>query len=322
MSSPGNLGDLIDDVADVTARCEPVIWGFGVGGTLSGLIRTGRLRRRPELVQRVVDLVSPSLTAAPGPTDHLIAVEALRALAEVRPDLYVTAAYARWLDAVRRSARPVPDQPPVHRSDLAAWRNTIWVDCMHTDGPGLAVLGYPDEAVRYATEYAAALQLHNGLFQHGYDVETRRGNGVTWGRGQAWALLGLVDTLRHIPDDGLASRLTRLVEALAGHEDDGRWHTVVDDPAAPIESSVSAYLAFGIPGAIELGLVDADFQGMADRAFGATLRHLYGGGLPVSEATPVGTAAEYHDRALGIFPWGQAPVLHALLDRWKGKGES
>lgn len=322
MRSPAALDDLLDTVAGTTARCEPVVWGFGVGGALHGLIRAGRLRRRPDLIQRVVDLVSPSLSAAPGPTDHLIAVEVLLALAEVCPDLDVTAACNRWLHAVRRAARPVPDRPRVHRPDLAAWRSTIWVDCMHTDGPGLAALGYPDDAVRYATEYAAALQLQNGLFQHGYDVAAGRGNGVAWGRGQAWALLGLIGTLRRVPDDGLAARLGRLVEALAAHERDGQWHTVVDDRAAPIEHSVSAYLAFAVPHAVALGLVGARFQAMAGRAFDAMLRHLSGGGLAVSQATPVGAAAQYHDRALGIFPWGQAPVLHALLDRWESGGKA
>lgn len=186
---------------------------------------------------------------------------------------------------------------------------------MHTDGPGLAALGRLDEAVAYATEYASVLQRDDGLFHHGYDAQIERGNGVAWGRGQAWALVGLVDTLRMVPEDGLAARLERLVAALATHEDAGRWHTVVDDPDAPVENSVAAYIAYGVDRAVRFGLVDETFAPMAERAFAATLSSLDGGGLTVSEATPVGDVANYVTRGTGVFPWGQAPVLHALLDR-------
>jgi rhamnogalacturonyl hydrolase YesR len=311
--------ELTTVVAETTARCTPAIWGFGVGGSLCGLVRAGRALNRPDLVQRVVELVEPSLRAAPGPTDHLIAVDALLALASCRPDVDVGMACDRWLRAVLDASRPVPGRPRVHRPDLTSWQSTIWVDCMHTDGPGLAALGRPEEAVTYAMEYAGVLQRTDGLFQHGYDVETGRGNGVAWGRGQAWAMLGLVDTLHRVGDDELTGRLARLVEALCEHEVDGQWRTVVDDEDAPSEPSVAAYVAYGLGRAIAYGLVDAGHQSMADRALDATIRRLSGGWLPVSEATPVGAARDYRDRALGAFPWGQAPVLHVLLDRMAPK---
>ncbi|MEU8299019.1 glycoside hydrolase family 88 protein [Micromonospora sp. NPDC048909] len=310
---------LVAAIAEATAATAPRIWGFGVGGVLTALLRAGQMLHRPDLTQRVVDLVTPSLTAPPDPTDHLIAVDALLALTAARPELAVDDACRRWLAAVRRARPAHPGGPRVHRPDLPPWRSTIWVDCMHTDGPGLAALGHPDEAVGHASAYAAALQLPSGLFQHGYDAEAERGNGVAWGRGQAWALLGLVDTLVHTPDDGLAERLTRLVDALAAHERDGRWPTVVDDPDAPVEASTSAYLAWVVPQAIDAGLVDPAHRAMADRAWAATVRRLTGGALAVSEATPVGTARDYHHRASGVFPWGQAPVLHTALDRTTGE---
>ncbi|MGS2616285.1 glycoside hydrolase family 88 protein [Micromonospora sp. LZ34] len=311
---------LVAVVAEATTATTPRIWGFGVGGTLTALLRAGDALRRPDLTQRVVDLVTPSLTAPPDPTDHLIAVDALLALAARRPDVDVTDACRRWTAAVLDARPTTPGGPRLHRPDLAPWASTVWVDCMHTDGPGLAALGHLDEAVTYAREYATALQLPNGLFQHGYDTTTRRGNGVAWGRGQAWALLGLTDTLTRAADAGLAARLTRLVDALATYEQDGQWRTVVDDPHAPIEASVAAYLAWAVPHAIDAGLVDPAHRAMADRAWAATLRRLTpGGALAVSEATPIGAAHDYHHRALGVFPWGQAPVLHAALDRITGK---
>jgi hypothetical protein len=37
------------------------------------------------------------------------------------------------------------------------------------------------------------------------------------------------------------------------------------------------------------------------------------GGLPVSVATPVGVPRDYLQRDTGVLPWGQGPLLLALL---------
>lgn len=306
---------LVRAVADRTARCPVAIWGYGIGGTLSGLVRASSVLGPAEYAGRVEELVGPALAAAAAPTDHLIPVEALLALRRARPSAPVDAACERWVAAVLGAPEPWPGGPRVHRPDLEPWSSTVWVDCIHTDGPGLAALGRPAEAVEYATAYASVLQRDDGLFHHGYDVAARRGNGVAWGRGQAWALFGLVDTVHAAPDDALHARLGRLVEALAAWEDRGRWHTVVDDPASPVEHSVAAYLAWGLRRAVTYGLVDAGYTALADRAFDATLAALDDGAVVVSEATPVGGHQDYVRRATGVFPWGQAPVLHAVLDR-------
>lgn len=306
--------DLVATVAQRCRRIPVTIWGFGVGGMLSGLVRVGTNLGRDDLVDHVAHLVGPTLTAEPQPTDHLISVETLLALRAARPELDVDAACERWVRAVWDAAQPVAPGPRVHRPDLPPWSSTIWVDCMHTDGPGLATLGYDDEALACVEEYAGVLQRADGLFHHGYDVETGRGNGVAWGRGQAWALLGLVDTLTEVDDAGLRTRLESLVEALARHEDAGRWRTIVDDPAAPIENSVAAYVALGVGRAAVAGLVDHGHAAMAERAASATRAALHDGGLDVSEATPVGDPQNYRRRATGVFPWGQGPVLNLLLD--------
>jgi len=309
-------------LAEVLAASLPLpttIWGFGVGDFLSGLVRAGAVLERLELVAEVRARVLPALARPPDPTDHLIPVEALCQLEKVDPSVDIRRLCRRWVGAVTSAMRPTAGQPPVHRPDLPRWRSTIWVDCMHTDGPGLALLGKTDEAVSILRESAAVLQRDDGLFQHGYDVLDQRGNGVAWGRGQAWALQGLVGTLGHPAVDrgsvvDLRVRLDRLVEALARHEDRGRWHTVVDDSGSPAEDSIGAYVAWLVPAAVRHRLVDPSFLSMTARARDATLANLQAGVLPTSEATPVGTADEYRARGVGAHPWGQAPVLHLLLD--------
>ena len=101
---------------------------------------------------------------------------------------------------------------------------------------------------------------------------------------------------------------------MSRHEDDGRWHTVVDDPSSPFENSVSAYLAWLVPQAVAAGLVDDAGQDLAGRARTATLEALDRGRLAVSDATPIAASQAYRDRPTGVHPWGQAPVLDLLLD--------
>jgi rhamnogalacturonyl hydrolase YesR len=305
---------VLEEVIDASASLPTSIWGFGVGGFLHALVRAGRLLDRPALVAEVRRRVAPAMARAAQPDDHLIPVELLLALDEVEPLPGVQETCRRWADTVSQAPRVVPRRPRVHRPDLERWHGVIWVDCMHTDGPGLTRLGWVEEGVATTVEYASALQRDDGLFQHGYDVIRGRGNDVAWGRGQAWAMLGLVGTLRHAAVPELRDRLDAQLTAVSRYEDDGRWHTVVDDPASPFENSVSAYMAWLVPQAVAAGLADDAAHDLAGRARTATLAALDQGRLAVSDATPVAAPQGYRDRPTGVHPWGQAPVLALLLE--------
>jgi unsaturated rhamnogalacturonyl hydrolase len=215
----------------------------------------------------------------------------------------------------------------IHRPDLAGWQHEVWVDCMHLDGPFLAVLAnvsndcrWRDLAVDLLLSHAGVLQdERTGLFSHGFDDLAGEPNGVFWGRGQGWALLGLLDTLLALPADQpeIHQRLTALVDALARCEcASGCWHTVVDVPATYVESSVSAFVALAVGLAITRGVLDAKrYAPLAQRSLDATRAALdeQGALRGVSDATPVGRDADqYARRPLGVFPWGQGPALLAL----------
>jgi rhamnogalacturonyl hydrolase YesR len=259
------------------------IWGFGEGMSLLGLLQAGTVLHRPEWINFVADLVEPSLKVEPSTLDHLIPLEVLVELKRLRPTLDIADATQRFVQAA--TAGP-------HRPDLAGLSTQIWVDCLHTDGPGLVLAGHPAAAAEAVQLGCDRMQHVTGLFSHGFDVGTGNANAVHWGRGQGWALHGL--TAVQSPNTA------RLLDALAKHEEDGSWRTIVDDPAAPIEHSVSALVASAVPN-----------TPMGQRALRAALAALDSeGGLPVSSATPVGS---YLDRETGIFPWGQGPMLLALL---------
>ncbi|MFC4047869.1 glycoside hydrolase family 88 protein [Dactylosporangium siamense] len=281
-------------------------WGFGEGMALLGVLRAAEQLGRPAWIDAVAELLAPSLAGPPRPTDHLIAVDVLVELKRLRPAIATDEALRRFQAAVLGASRPVPDRPPVHRPDLPHLATMIWVDCLHTDGPGLVATGHPAAATALVDEAAAVLQDPSGLFSHGYDTATATPNGVHWGRGQGWALHGLLAA-----GPRLRPRAERLLTALAAHEQDGSWRTIVDDPAAPVEHSVSALIAADT-------LRDPAWAAMGHRALDAAVAALDAdGGLPVSSATPVGPPATYLDRDTGTYPWGQGPLLLALLSARK-----
>lgn len=278
--------ETIEAVAVRTLQCAYKVWGFGEGMALLGLLRAGVRLDRPQWIDAVADLVTPVLDDYVQPTDHLIPVEVLTELHHLRPGIAVDKAIAHFVEAV--------DTEHTHRPDLPELADVVWVDCMHTDGPGLRLAGDPAAADRVIALACHRLQDETGLFSHGYSVATGRTNGVHWGRGQGWALHGLTDR-------------DRLLQALSAHEEGGRWRTIVDDPSAPLENSVSALVASAIP-------AGSPWNPLRQRALWAAVAALdTNGGLPVSSATPVGPPATYLDRALDVHPWGQGPLLLALL---------
>jgi hypothetical protein len=309
--------DLLRRVAERTAQYPFRVWGFGEGHALLGLLAAASLLDRPDLAEVVRAHVEPSLDADPGPEDHLIAVDVLLHLRQFYPGLDIQPAVDRFTASVTSAARPVSGRPRVHRPDLAGLGRLIWVDCMHTD----AVLGRVD----LVEEPAAVLQDSTGLFHHGYDVYEGKANGVHWGRGQGWALWGLVTVLARAREDGavpgagrdgaaLRGRLDALVDALSEYETEGRWRTIVDSPDAPVEPSVSALVAAGLLYGLQAGVVAPSAAGLADRAlaYASSAARAADGALVVSEATPVGSPATYLSRRSGVFPWGQGPLLVAL----------
>jgi len=303
-------------VADRAAAYSYRMWGFGEGAALLGILRTGEALSRRDLIDKVADLVVPTLAQGPQPTDHLIAVEVLHELTRLRPAIDVRPLVERFVHAIMGAPRPLAGRPQVHRPDLCGLSSTVWVDCLHTDVPGLMLAGECAASVAVAEEACAALQDESGLFSHGFDINTGQANDVHWGRGQGWAMHGLSWGRRC---QALDARLNRLVRALLRFEEDGAWHTVVDNPNSPRENSVSALVASGLFVASRIRPTDRTWLSLAGRALSRAIGALDAhAGLPVSAATPVGNEGVYLEREIGTFPWGQGPLLLALLELKKG----
>ncbi|MDR7544885.1 MAG: glycoside hydrolase family 88 protein [Armatimonadota bacterium] len=339
------LEEVLRRVARQTLAYPYKCWGYGEAIATLGLLAAWRVTGQTHYRQAVEELFTRWREARRGElpfADHVTPGVPLLILA--RDDAtWLTAALALG-DLFRRM--PVVGGVPVHRPDLEGWTTHVWVDCLYTDGAFLALLAratgdrsWADLAVEQITAYIRVLlDQGTGLFCHGCDVATGRPNGIRWGRGNGWALLGLVDLLRFLPADHaggewLRSVVRRQLHALLRLQDpSGHWHTVLDRPDTYLETSVAAMMAWAVPQAVRLGLAGPETSGQqaplaaAARAYDAALSALDAQGnlTGVSEATPVGDLSAYTRRPTGVFPWGQGPLLLAMADRiapdrlWEG----
>jgi unsaturated rhamnogalacturonyl hydrolase len=319
---------VIERVAAATMALAFKRWGFGESIAMQALLAAGGPARA-----YAAGLLDRWAAAAPPLADD--------PLAHVAPGVPLLEVYrqtgaphllsrARELAASLARTGVGRHGARIHRPDLVGWEHEVWVDCMHLDGPFLAALARVETDERWADIGADMLLSHarvlqderTGLFSHGFDDASGRANAVYWGRGQGWALLGLVETLHALPAghaavDEIAQRVLRLIHGLAGCEVlPGAWHTVVDAPDTYLEPSIGAFVAFGVGRALDGGLAPSSLAALAERALTATRLAIDPRGrlAGVSDATPVGADTQhYAGRPRGVFAWGQGPALLALL---------
>jgi unsaturated rhamnogalacturonyl hydrolase len=227
-----------------------------------------------------------------------------------------------------RFAAMVADPPP-----------GVFVDCLHFDPPYLLALGaatgnsaYWREGLEQATGYVRLLQAESGLFDH-FVLDGEPGTfGPGWGRGQGWALLGLLDVIETAErldlDDAAATAVADLgaaANALVGamtelQGPDGHWAAVVTDPGSGRESSTAAFMGDGFARAIRAGVVPVERRAPVltaiEMAVAATRSALSAAGTltDVSAAVMACTEPTHYSHVPRGFlvPWGQGPALLAL----------
>lgn len=318
-------------VARVIMAYPYKLWGYGEGIALEALLAAGDWLGEPAYLRFVNGLLERWLAARRDIpyTDHVAPGAALLMVYERThtPALLERAiALATMLETLpqtRQGAR-------LHRPDHPGFAAYVYVDCMDFDGPFLARLGRVTGEARYFDLAADCLLGHarvlwdskRRLFYHLYDARRDMVNGAFWGRGNAWAALGLVSTLELLPDThtargeliGLFQEAMASIEGLQTPE--GDWHTVLDRPETYCEGSLCAMFYCALQRGLAQGLLPVMYQGSAARARQAMLARLGDNGVlsGVSQASPPGTVEEYARIATGgSYPWGQGPTLQAML---------
>lgn len=213
----------------------------------------------------------------------------------------------------------------------------IYVDCLHFDPPFFAHLGrltgdraWLDLAVTEALGHGRLLRDDGtGLYHHFWLERTRRAYALGWGRGQGWALLGLLDVVEQLDAsevevvgrDVVAQAALALATAMVARQrEDGHWHAMVDEPDSGDETSTAAFMAAGFHRGVTLGILPAEvFLPAGERAWSATVRAIDASGLLTGVSAAVYSSTEprhYHHVPRGLdVPWGQGPVLVAALAR-------
>ncbi len=329
MDSP--LLPFIRQIVERTLEYPFKVWGFGEGIALEAVWQAGEALQTPDYQQRVIALLDRWLARPLEEADHSapggLLIDAWESTQDRR--------YLERAEALAASMSALPRDASgalFHRPQHPQYHDYIYVDCMEVDAPFLCRLAQAthdarcfDRAAEQLLSYAALLQDDDThLFYHQYNGATHTVNGAFWGRGNGWALLGMLKTLRSLPAahpayPEIRRRFHQLIDALVARQrPDGEWTTVLDHAETYVEGSLTAMFGYGIEQGIRSGLLPPDYQVRADAAWMALQRRMSHDGLleGVSVATPPGDAAHYNTIPIGAgFPWGQGAALLAYLLR-------
>lgn len=233
----------------------------------------------------------------------------------------VLARIADWI--INRQAR-MPDG--------TLWRpergDTVWPDDLYMGGVFLVRYGlyrhdirYIDDAARNIIQQAALEQDSNGLWFHGYFVDTKSHAPFKWARGNGWVTVTLAETLSAMPaDDPLRPQLLVILKKQVDglrplQAPSGMWRQVLDKPELWEETSSTAMFAYGIARAVHRGWLPASDMAMARRAFAGVARNVTPEGKVENTCggTNIGTTLEFYINRPrpDDDPHGRGPVLLA-----------
>jgi unsaturated rhamnogalacturonyl hydrolase len=332
------------------------VWHYGESVGLEGLVRLGALLDEPRYEAWVHGLLR-GWAARRTPFAEIDNTLPGKVLCEIADrhgdDLLLEAALdaaghlasRRMLHGVALPFEKAPLRNPFGGEPLAATDRAliedpgpgVFVDPLHFDPPFLVRLGALSgsaELTNAGAEQAHALvdllQDPSGVFWHFFLERSGERYGLGWGRGQGWALLGLVDVLEGLPAthplrESLRGALARLADALrASQLDDGSWYAVISDPDSGRESSTAAFAAAGLLRAVAEGLLGDEYLEPAGAAWAATARKVRPDGMLKDVSANVWACtvpSHYANVPLGaVVPWGQGPLLLAAAE-WLADGE-
>jgi unsaturated rhamnogalacturonyl hydrolase len=354
---PAALCSLAVRAADLLISYPWKVWFWGDSIGLEGLLDASELTGNPKYAGFVHGLLKGWVAregrrsdfdyTAPGvallrvseATGDWRLLEVARRHAEFMAGFRKTAcgAYVRYENAAIELPPELPADHPDYESTKARSEGTpdggpcVFVDCVHFDGPFFAklyqVTGRDEFRELALQNILPQIDLlfdpAEDLFHHFWSERTQAKNGTLWGRGNGWGLLGLAHTLEHLPSDDegavrILEVLRKLARRLAALQDaSGGWHTVLDEPASYVETSVAAFVVDGFSLAICRGwLEESAFRPVVESAMRFLLANVEPTGLlaGVSYETFPSTRAEHYRKMPrgAMVPWGQGPLLTAL----------
>ncbi len=212
-------------------------------------------------------------------------------------------------------------------NDQELWDDTLFMTVLF-----LANMGRIEGEPAYIEEATHQFLLHakylsdpeTGLWYHGWCFHGRHNFArAFWGRGNCWITIAIPEFLQ-MPEVDAAVReklrqiLLQQVESLVKYQNEnGMWHTLIDDPTSYVEASATCGFAYGILSAVRTGLLDKSYAEAAYKALTPVLGYIDEHGVvnQVSYGTPMGRESKDFYKTIPIkpMPYGQALAILFLI---------
>ena len=213
-------------------------------------------------------------------------------------------------------------------NDQELWDDTLFMTVLFLANMG-RIEGkreYIDEAQRQFLLHAKYLaDEQTGLWYHGWTFNGRHNfAGAFWGRGNCWVTIAIPEFLQMVEcDKDVAQKLAQVLcaqaESLVRYQNEnGMWHTLIDDPTSYVESSATCGFGYGILRGVRMGLLAAEYEAAAWKALEPILGYISPEGVvqQVSYGTPMGRESKdfYKQIEIKPMPYGQALAMLFLIE--------
>ena len=188
-------------------------------------------------------------------------------------------------------------------NDQELWDDTLFMTVLFLANMGRIEdkRGYIDEAQRQFLLHAKYLaDEQTGLWYHGWTFNgCHNFAGAFWGRGNCWVTIAIPEFLQMVDCDAAVKELlTRVlchqVDSLVKYQNEnGMWHTLIDDPSSYVESSATCGFGYGI---------------FAACAWACSLRHMNRPhGKRLNPSLPISATTAWCSRYPMARPWDVKP---------------
>ncbi len=246
----------------------------------------------------------------------------------------------RYLAPCRQSARWILERFPrtkeggfQHMTSDTLNDQELWDDTLFMTVLFLANMGRIEGNRAYIEEAQNQFLLHakyladteTGLWYHGWTFNGEHNfAGAFWGRGNCWVTIAIPEFLQMVDvDAAVKEQLTQIllnqVRGLVKYQNEnGMWHTLIDDPTSYVESSATCGFGYGILKAVHTNLIDSAYGAAAYKALQPILDYIDDRGVvhQVSYGTPMGRQTKdfYKNIELRQMPYGQALAMLFLAE--------
>ncbi|QUI24631.1 glycoside hydrolase family 88 protein [Vallitalea pronyensis] len=213
-------------------------------------------------------------------------------------------------------------------NDQELWDDTLFMTVLF-----LAKMGKMTDNRAYIEEAKYQFLLHikylahakTGLWYHGWTFNgSHNFVKALWGRGNCWVTMAIPEFIEMIElEDSMKKYLMHTLERQVislrkFQNEEGMWHTLIDDKESYAESSATAGFGYGILKACRLGILDEKYRKVALKAIEPILKRIDKDGVvkQVSYGTPMGRDHKdfYKNIPLEPMPYGQALALLFFIE--------